>query len=104
MELLSESQEAYTGPKPGSPEQIRAITADLWRRYPDAKCSLDLSNPLELLVATQLSAQSTDERLSLVTDDLFQKSRSAEYYATVTQEQLQHDTRSTVYSLTEPHK
>ena len=36
MELLSESQGTYNGPKPGSPEQIRAITAELWRRYPDA--------------------------------------------------------------------
>ena len=95
MELLSESQEAYTGPKPGSPEQIRAITAELWRLYPDAKCSLDFSNPLELLVATQLSAQCTDERVNLVTHDLFQKYRSAEDYATVSQEELEKDIRST---------
>ena len=95
MELLSESQEAYTGPKPGSPEQIRAITAELWRLYPDAKCSLDFSNPLELLVATQLSAQCTDERVNLVTHDLFQKYRSAEDYATVSQEELEQDIRST---------
>jgi len=54
MELLSESQGTYSGPKPGSPEQVRAITAELWSLYPDAKCSLDFSNPLELLVATQL--------------------------------------------------
>ena len=95
MELLSESQEAYTGPKPGSPEQIRAITAELWRLYPDAKCSLDFSNPLELLVATQLSAQCTDERVNLVTHDLFQKYRSAEDYATVSKEELEKDIRST---------
>ena len=95
MELLSESQEAYTGPKPGSPEQIRAITAELWRLYPDAKCSLDFSNPLELLVATQLSAQCTDERVNLVTHDLFQKYRSAGDYATVSQEELEKDIRST---------
>ena len=95
MELLSESQDAYTGPKPGSPEQIRAITAELWRLYPDAKCSLDFSNPLELLVATQLSAQCTDERVNLVTHDLFQKYRSAEDYATVSQEELEQDIRST---------
>ncbi len=95
MELLSESQEAYTGPKPGSPEQIRAITAELWRLYPDAKCSLDFSNPLELLVATQLSAQCTDERVNLVTHDLFQKYRSVSDYATVSQEELEKDIRST---------
>jgi len=95
MELLSKSQGTYTGPKPGSPEQIRAITAELWRLYPDAKCSLDFSNPLELLVATQLSAQCTDERVNLVTHDLFQKYRSAEDYATVSQEELEQDIRST---------
>ena len=95
MELLSESQGTYTGPNPGSPEQIRAITAELWRLYPDAKCSLDFSNPLELLVATQLSAQCTDERVNLVTRDLFQKYRSAKDYATISQEELEQDIRST---------
>ena len=95
MELLSESQGTYAGPKPGSAEQIRAITTELWRLYPDAKCSLDFSNPLELLVATQLSAQCTDERVNLVTHDLFQKYRSARDYATFSQEELEKDIRST---------
>ena len=95
MELLSGYHGTYAGPKPGSPEQIRAITAELRRIYPDAKCSLDFSNPLELLVATQLSAQCTDERVNLVTRDLFQKYRSAEDYATVSQEELEQDIRST---------
>ncbi|HXX77326.1 MAG TPA: endonuclease III, partial [Ktedonobacteraceae bacterium] len=95
MELISESQVPYSGPKPGSPEQIQAITAELWRLYPDAKCSLDFSNPLELLVATQLSAQCTDERVNLVTRDLFQKYRSAGDYASVSQEELEQDIRST---------
>ena len=95
MDLLSESQGTYAGPTPGSPEQIRAITAELWRLYPDAKCSLDFSNPLELLIATQLSAQCTDERVNLVTRDLFRKYRSAEDYATVSQEELEQDIRST---------
>jgi endonuclease III len=95
MELLSESQGTYTGPKPGSPEQIQLITAELRRLYPDAKCSLDFSNPLELLIATQLSAQCTDERVNLVTRDLFQKYRNAEDYATVSQEELEQDIRST---------
>jgi endonuclease III len=95
MELLSQSQGTYTGPAPGSPEQIRAITAELWRIYPDAKCSLDFSNPLELLIATQLSAQCTDERVNIVTRDLFQKYRSVEDYVTVSQEELEQDIRST---------
>ena len=95
MELLSQSQRTYTGPKPGSPEQIRAITAELWNLYPDAKCSLNFSNPLELLIATQLSAQCTDERVNIVTRDLFPKYRSVEDYATVSQEELEQDIRST---------
>ena len=95
MELVSQSQRTYTGPQPGSPEQIRAITAELRHLYPDAKCSLNFSNPLELLIATQLSAQCTDERVNLVTLDLFQKYRSDEDYATTSQEELEQDIRST---------
>ena len=95
MELLSQSQGTYTGPKQGSPEQIREITTELRRLYPDAKCSLNFSNPLELLVATQLSAQCTDERVNVVTRDLFQKYRSVEDYATISQEELEQDIRST---------
>ena len=95
MELLSESEGIDTDPQPGSPEQIQAIAEELWRLYPDAKCSLDYSNPLELLVATQLSAQCTDERVNLVTRDLFQKYRTAEDYAKASQEELEQDIRST---------
>lgn len=95
MELLSQSQRTYTGPQPGSPEQIQAITAELRRLYPDARCSLNFTNPLELLIATQLSAQCTDERVNIVTADLFKKYRSVEGYATVSQEELEQDIRST---------
>ena len=95
MELLSESEGIDTDPQPGSPEQIKAITEELWRLYPDAKCSLDFSNPLELLVATQLSAQCTDDRVNLVTRDLFQKYITAEDYANASQEELEQDIRST---------
>jgi endonuclease-3 len=85
----------YAGPEPGSPEQVQAIIAELHHLYPDAKCSLNFSNPLELLIATQLSAQCTDERVNMVTEQLFQKYRSAEDYATVSQEELEQDIRST---------
>ena len=85
----------YTGPQPASPEQVSAIIAELRRLYPDAKCSLNFSNPLELLVATQLSAQCTDERVNLVTVSLFKKYRSVEDYATVSQEELEQDIKST---------
>src|SRR5579864_3902086 len=87
----------YTGPQPASPAQVSAIIAELRRLYPDAKCSLNFTNPLELLVATQLSAQCTDERVNLVTVDLFKKYRSVEDYATVSQEELEKDIRSTCF-------
>jgi endonuclease III len=95
MELLSHPQSTYTGPRPGSHKQIQAIIAELRRLYPDAKCSLNFSNPLELLIATQLSAQCTDERVNIVTVDLFRKYRSAEDYAKVSQEELEQDIRPT---------
>ena len=95
MELLSESRGIDADPQPGSPEQIKTITEELWRLYPNAKCSLDFTNPLELLVATQLSAQCTDERVNLVTRDLFQKYRTVEDYASASQEELEQDIRST---------
>src|SRR5437762_6613650 len=85
----------YAGPRPGSPEQVRAILAELRHLYPDAKISLNFSNPLELLVATQLSAQSTDVRVNIVTVDLFKKYRRVEDYATVSQEELEKDIQST---------
>src|SRR6266516_1406154 len=95
MELVSKSQGTYTGPQPGSPEQIRAITAELRHLYPDAKCSLNFSNPLELLIATQLSAQCTDERVNMVTGKLFQNYRSPEDYVNVSQEELEQDIKQT---------
>src|SRR5207302_1415897 len=85
----------YAGPPPGSPEQVAAIIEELRRLYPDAKCSLNFSNPLELLIATQLSAQCTDERVNMVTVDLFKKYRSVEDFATVSQEELEQDIKST---------
>src|SRR5438046_7935702 len=85
----------YSGPEPGSPEQIEAIIAELRRLYPDAKCSLDFSTPLQLLIATQLAAQCTDERVNVVTVDLFKKYRSVEDFATVSQEELEQDIKST---------
>ena len=93
MELAASS--TYAGPQPGSPEQVTAIVAELRRLYPDAKCSLNFSTPLELLVATQLAAQCTDERVNIVTEKLFRKYRSVEDYATVSQEELEQDIKST---------
>jgi len=85
----------YTGPQRGSPEQVHAIIAELRRLYPNASCTLNFSNTLELLIATQLSAQCTDERVNIVTAKLFQKYRSVEDFATAGQEELEQDIRST---------
>src|SRR5438445_864035 len=95
MELVSPPNRPYTGPPPGSPEQIRLITEELRRLYPDAKGTLDFSNALDLLIPTQLAAQSTDERVNMVTPALFRKYRTAEDYAKVSQEELEQDIKST---------
>ena len=67
----------------------------LKKRYPDARCALNHKNPLELLVATILSAQCTDVRVNKVTKDLFKKYKQAEDYAGAEPEILENDIRST---------
>src|SRR5262245_13331753 len=74
---------------------VAAILPVLKRTYPAAKCSLDHSNPLELLVATILSAQCTDERVNIVTKSLFKKYRGAKDYADAPPEELEKDIQST---------
>ncbi len=76
-------------------QRAREIVRRLKKEYPDARCSLDHTNPLELLVATILSAQCTDERVNIVTADLFRKYRRAEDYFNVAQAELEQDIRST---------
>jgi endonuclease III len=61
--------------------RAKKIFAALQQAYPDAHCELNFSNPLELLVATILSAQCTDRRVNIVTENLFQKFRTAEDFA-----------------------
>lgn len=63
--------------------------------YPEPQCELNFSNPLELLVATILSAQCTDVRVNLVTASLFQKYRRPEEYLAVPVEELEEDIHST---------
>ena len=76
-------------------ERVATILPILKKLYPAAKCSLDHGTPLELLVATILSAQCTDERVNIVTKTLFRKYRSAKDYARVPQETLEKDIQST---------
>ncbi|HID76373.1 MAG TPA: endonuclease III [Planctomycetaceae bacterium] len=67
----------------------------LERAYPDARCALEFSTPLELLVATILAAQCTDERVNQVTRELFRKYRTAADYAEARQAQLEKEILST---------
>jgi endonuclease III len=68
----------------------------VWPRvYPGAHCELDFSNPLELLVATILSAQCTDKRVNMVTPALFKKYKTAKDYANAPQTELENAIRST---------
>jgi endonuclease-3 len=74
-------------------QRTDAILAVLQREYPDAYCELRFSNPLELLVATILSAQCTDVQVNRVTVDLFAKYRHASDYAAADPEVLAQDIR-----------
>ncbi|MGD0990895.1 MAG: endonuclease III [Gemmatimonadales bacterium] len=76
-------------------ERIGDILRLLERRYPEAGCSLDHAEPLQLLVATILSAQCTDARVNLVTKDLFRKYRTAGDYAAANPAVFETEIRST---------
>ncbi len=82
-----------------SPANKRARALKLLTRlkaaYPDARCSLVYANPLELLVATVLSAQCTDARVNLVTRSLFKKYRTARDYAEAPPSELEADIKPT---------
>jgi endonuclease-3 len=75
--------------------RARKILTLLRRAYPDAKIALDFSSPLELLVATILSAQCTDERVNVVTPGLFRKYPTAHTLATADPAKLEDEIRST---------
>lgn len=70
------------------------IIKRLKKKYPDAHCALNYANAFELLVATILSAQCTDERVNLVTAELFRKYRQPQDYLAVSQEELAFDLKS----------
>ena len=72
-------------------ERTAAIIDGLKQTYPDARCELDYTNPLELLIATILSAQCTDKQVNIVTADLFKKYRCAADYTAVPLESLQEE-------------
>jgi endonuclease-3 len=76
-------------------QRTKKIISLLRKAYPNVRCSLNFSSPLELLIATILSAQCTDERVNIVTADLFRKYRKAEDYLKVPVAELEQDIRST---------
>lgn len=83
-----ESNEARTA-------RVKQVIACLRKAYPNAHCELNFSNPLELLIATILSAQCTDKRVNLVTADLFRRYPSVAAYAAAPAEELEAAIRST---------
>ena len=74
-------------------ERLGQIISDLQQTYPDAHCELNYHNPLELMVATILSAQCTDKQVNIVTQDLFKNYHQAADYTAVPLEELQNDIR-----------
>jgi len=83
--------EIYLEPKARALKVIELLE----KEHPNAKIALDHTNPLELLVATILSAQCTDERVNMVTKKLFKKYTRAEDYANADSKELEQDIRST---------
>jgi endonuclease-3 len=81
--------------KTATSARLQKIIAGLRKAYPEAHCELDHTNPLELLVATILSAQCTDKRVNLVTEDLFKKYRKAADFAQAPLADLERAIKST---------
>jgi endonuclease III len=76
-------------------ERAKKIYSILKKEYPEAKCALEHADPLELMIATILAAQCTDERVNIVTKTLFKKYRRAGDYLKVPQSELESEIRST---------
>ena len=83
--------QVYLEPKARTEKTIELLE----KQYPNAKTVLNYTNPLEILVATMLSAQTTDVQVNIVTQKLFKKYRSAEDYAKAEIKELEQDIHST---------
>lgn len=81
--------------KAAAAERAKKIWPILRKTYPDATCALNHSSPLQLLVATILSAQCTDVRVNIVTKDLFKKYKTAADWTDAPLENIEEDIRST---------
>ncbi len=80
---------------PDKKKRTAEIIKRLAKAYPDAHCALNHTNAFELLIATILSAQCTDERVNIVTANLFRKYRGPQDYLKVSQQELEKDIHST---------
>ncbi|MCI0524074.1 MAG: endonuclease III [Acidobacteria bacterium] len=78
-------------------ERVGQILRALKKTYPEATCALNHTTPFELLIATILSAQCTDERVNIVTANLFRKYRKPEDYLAVSREELERDINSVTF-------
>src|SRR5436190_20095250 len=76
-------------------ERVAQLLKAWPKSYPNAHCELDFRNPLQLLIATILSAQSTDRRVNMVTPGLFRKYRTAKDYADAPLPELENAIKST---------
>jgi endonuclease-3 len=76
-------------------ERTVDIVVRLKQMYPKAKCSLDFTNAFELLIATMLSAQSTDLRVNIVTKSLFRKYPNPAAFASASQVEMERDVKQT---------
>lgn len=76
-------------------EKVQKIIEEFEKLYPDADCSLDFKDPLQLLIATQLAAQCTDARVNIVTKDLYQKYKNVRDFANADLKELEQDIKPT---------
>lgn len=75
-------------------ERAGLILSALKKEYPDVKCTLNYTTPLEMLIATQMSAQCTDARVNIITADLFKKYKNVDDFADADYGELCEDIRS----------
>ena len=92
---MKNKDQSLGNPKMGKKAHVIETIQLLEKEYPNAKIGLNYNSPLELLVATMLSAQCTDERVNIVTIALFRKYRTAQDYAKANLGELEQDIRST---------
>jgi endonuclease-3 len=95
--MIKPAEEKAMKTKLALQEKVKPIIQALKKQYPTATCALNHTSPLELLIATILSAQCTDERVNIVTATLFRKYRGCEDYAVAPQAELEKDINSVTF-------